>query len=121
MTQRPKEGFRRTLGGSWLILRDRRLWPVFAMAFVGYASIFCIMGVWGGVYLHEVHGLDLVERGYALLAMAIAFALGLFLFGRLARRLGRMKLAVVGGAVLAIPPFAVLARPEERPVGTEGV
>src|SRR3546814_3425779 len=53
MTQRPKEGFRRTLGGSWLILRDRRLWPVFAMAFVGYASIFCIMGVWGGVYLQD--------------------------------------------------------------------
>src|SRR3546814_14982073 len=79
------------------------------MAFVGYASIFCIMGVWGGVYLHEVHGLDLVERGYALLAMAIAFALGLFFFGWLARRLGSMKRAVVVGAVLAIAPFAVLA------------
>src|SRR3546814_18055753 len=79
------------------------------MAFVGYASIFCIMGVWGGVYLHEVHGLDLVERGYALLAMAIAFALGLFFFGWLARRLGSMNRAVVVGAVLAIAPFAVLA------------
>lgn len=103
------ESLRDTINGSWRILTNRQLWPVFAMAFVGYASGFSIAGVWGGVYLHEIHGLGLVARGNVLFAMLACFALGLYFFGWLGRRIGSMKRSVTIGAALTVLIFLVLA------------
>jgi predicted MFS family arabinose efflux permease len=98
-----------SLLASWRILVDRRLWPVFAMAFVGYSAIFCLLGPWGGVYFDAVFGLDVIARGNALFLMALGFASGLYIFGWLHRWLGSAKAAVLVGAGLTLACFAVLA------------
>lgn len=103
------EGVRSMIRGSWQILSDRRLWPVFVLGFVGYASLFLIWGLWGGVYLHLVHGLDLVARGNVLFVTTLGMTAGLIFFGWLAGRLGSAKLSVMIGGVGATAGFAFLA------------
>lgn len=97
------------VGGSWSIITDRKLWPVFAMAFVAYAASFSIAGVWGGVYLSEVHGLGLVARGNMLLLMVSAFAAGLFFFGWMGQKIGSLKHAVMIGASFSVAIFLFAA------------
>lgn len=90
-------------------MTDRKLWPVFAMAFVAYAASFSIASVWGGVYLSEVHGLGLVGRGNMLFLMVSAFAAGLFFFGWMGQRIGSLKQSVMIGASLSVVVFLLAA------------
>jgi sugar phosphate permease len=108
-TQTRRQSLGDIVGGSWAILRNRRLWPVFAMAFVAYASSFSIAGVWGGVYLNEVHGLGLKERGNVLFLMVGAFARGQFFFGWMGQRIGSLKRSVMIGASLSVVVFMLAA------------
>lgn len=103
----------RSLMGAASILADRRLWPIFAMAFVGYSTIFSILGLWGGVYLDAL-GLSLVARGNGLMAMACGFAIGIYLMGRVHKLVGSAKRAAmigVGAALVCLVVLAGLARP----------
>jgi len=103
----------RSLMGAASILADRRLWPIFAMAFVGYSTIFSIMGLWGGVYLDAL-GLSLVARGNGLMAMACGFAIGIYIMGLLHKRVGSAKAAAivgVGAALVCLVILAALDRP----------
>jgi predicted MFS family arabinose efflux permease len=103
------EGLRDTIRGSWQILSDRRLWPVFVLGFVGYASLFLVWGLWGGVYLHLVHDLDLVARGNVLFVAMLGMTVGLIFFGWLAGRLGSAKRSVMIGGVGTAAVFGLLA------------
>lgn len=110
---RDGESLGRSLMGAAAILADRRLWPIFAMAFAGYSTIFAIMGLWGGVYLDAL-GLDLVARGNGLMAMAVGFAVGMYLMGRVHDRVGSAKTAAmigVGSALACLLALAALERP----------
>ena len=100
---------RDVLRGSLSILSDQRLWPVYAMAFVSYASGFSIIGVWGGVYFFKVYDLSLVDRGNILLVMVGAYAVGLCLFGWVGQRVGSQKRTVIAGMSLACVVLVVLA------------
>lgn len=111
--QRNGESLPRSLMGSAAILADRRLWPIFAMAFVGYSTIFSIMGLWGGVYLDAL-GLSLVARGNGLMAMAIGFAVGIYVMGRVDNLVGSAKSAAmigVGSALACLLVLSALERP----------
>jgi predicted MFS family arabinose efflux permease len=80
-----------------------------------------ISGVWGAPYLRDVHGLDAIQAGNVLLAMALCAISGHTLLGWLARRLNSTKttliigmsgvLAATGtlGLVEGLPPLAAAA------------
>lgn len=110
---RDGETLARSLMGAATIVADRRLWPIFAMAFVGYSTIFVIMGLWGGVYLDAL-GFTLVERGNGLMALAVGFAIGIYVMGRVDRLVGSAKGAAmigVGSALVCLLVLAALERP----------
>ena len=43
---------------------------VFCLFMVAFASLVTVQVLWAGPYLHDVYGLDTVERGNVLLGMA---------------------------------------------------
>lgn len=45
------------------LLGDKNLHPILLMAFVTWAPITCITGLWGGPYFKAVHGLSLNDTG----------------------------------------------------------
>jgi predicted MFS family arabinose efflux permease len=57
-----------------------------------------ILGIWGGPYLNDVHGLDQVGRGQVLLFMAFGGVAGHFLYGQAARLFNTLKYLVLAGA-----------------------
>lgn len=73
-----------------------RVLPLIAL---GYSSIVTIIGLWGGPFLHEVHGVDGIERGNLLSLLAIAFVVGTLAYGPVQRRVGAFRPVVVGGGV----------------------
>lgn len=87
-----------------------------AVAFISYAAIIAIRGLWGGPYLADVHGLRSIGLGNALLAMSLATMIGIFAYGPLDRIFRtRKRLIVCGLAVgalalgsLALVPGATL-------------
>jgi predicted MFS family arabinose efflux permease len=109
------ESLGRTLRVTLRIFADRRLWPIFALAFTGYSTMFALIALWFGLYLDAL-GLDLLGRGNVLFAVAVAFAFGLFLFGRLQLVLHSIKAAVLLGAGGLVALLAVLAALPAPPV-----
>jgi len=85
------------------------LLPVLAMHFFAYATMLTVLGVWGGPYLYDVHGLDAVQRGNVLLAMGVAQILGILAYGPMDRLLRSRKKVVLGGAGISFVLLAVLA------------
>ena len=77
------------------------------------------LGVWGGPYLHDVHGLSETQRGEVLMFMAFAGVAGHFIFGKLARVLNTLKGLVLfgaAGAVVIMILFATLTEPSRLTV-----
>jgi predicted MFS family arabinose efflux permease len=68
-----------------------------------------ILGIWGGPYLNDVHGLDQIGRGQVLLFMALAGVAGHFLYGQAARLFNTLKGLVLGGAAAITAIMATLA------------
>lgn len=106
---RPTETMRQALAGVGEVLRIRALYPVIWMSFLAYATIACVLGLWGGPYLFDVFGLDTVERGKLLSVLAIGLVVGNTSFGWLNRVVGSPKRLVIGGALATIGVFAALA------------
>jgi sugar phosphate permease len=83
-------------------------WALMPLLMLGYAAVVVERGLWVGPYFAEVHRLEPVALGNAVLAMALAMSLGAFAFGSIDRVLGRPKLLVVVGTALTAVFFAVL-------------
>lgn len=77
----------------------RGLWPLLPIILVSYAVMLCERGLWIGPYLAQVHGLDAVGRGNAVLIMAAAMSLGALAYGPLDRLLGTRKWIVLWGTL----------------------
>lgn len=90
--------------------------PVLAMHFFAYATMLTVLGVWGGPYLHDVHGLDAVARGNVLLAMAVAQILGILTYGPMDRVLRSRKKVVLGGAAISAALLAIMALLPQPPL-----
>jgi len=72
-----------------------------------------ILGIWGGPYLNDVHGLGEVERGQVLLFMAIAGVAGHFLYGQAARFFNTIKgMILIGLVVIALITGTLAALPD---------
>lgn len=97
------------LGGFLAILRLPGLGRVLALQSVAYAVLTTMLGLWAGTYLHDVHGFTAIERGHALIAMAMGQVLGLLAIGPLDRLLDTRKWVAVGGATATLSVLTVLA------------
>lgn len=74
-----------TLRGVGAVIRHPAFPNLFAIIFSAYATFITILGLWGGPYLHDVHGLDAAARGNVLIFMAVGAAAGYFIWGPLDR------------------------------------
>ena len=102
------ESIRTMLAGSLEVLRTPGVLPLASAGFA-LAAGNTLLGIWGGPYLNDVHGLNEVARGTTLSFMAMAGVSGHFLFGQLARRLNTLKWIVVAGGVCITAITATLA------------
>jgi predicted MFS family arabinose efflux permease len=109
-----KESLHDVFRGLWQVWRTKGLLPLLSMHFFAYATMLTVLGVWGGPYLFDVHGLDGVQRGNVLLAMGVAQTIGILCYGPLDRVLrSRKKVVILGTYVTAalLLALAVVARP----------
>jgi predicted MFS family arabinose efflux permease len=102
------ESMRVMLSGSYAVMKTPGVLAL-ASAGIALAAGNTLLGIWGGPYLHDVHGLDEVGRGKVLSCMALAGVSGHFIFGYIARWLNTLKWIVVAGGVGIVCITATLA------------
>jgi len=107
--RRTPESARAVLGGLIEILQDGRTYRLLAMGFVGPAAGMTVLALWGGPYLTDIHGLDLLARGRILLAMSVAAVLSSFAYGPLDQVFNTHKWIVVAGASICVAILLTLA------------
>jgi MFS family permease len=95
--------------GLRLVVTAPGLLRLLFMFMTGYAALVTVQVLWTGPYLHDVHGLDTLERGHVLLGMAVAQVVGTLLVGPLDRLLNTRKWVVVGASTLTLASLVVLA------------
>jgi MFS family permease len=98
-----------SLRGLAEVFRNPRLPRVFAMNLTAYGVLITVLGLWGGPYLNDVHGLDGPGRGNVLLVMAAANVVGYFVVGPLDRLFDTRKRLVQIGSAVTILLLLVLA------------
>jgi MFS family permease len=81
----------------------------FALFAVAYAATVTFTGLWAGPYLRDVHGLDTVERGHVLTAMAVAQTIATLIYGPLDRVFNSRKQVIIVGATMTLILLATLA------------
>jgi sugar phosphate permease len=106
---RPRETLAQSAAGVMDVLRIPGIWRLLAMAWFAWGTTSCIIGLWAGPYLSDVHGLDTLGRGKALLWMAIGVIVGALTFTFLDRWTARTKRAIVLGAAVNAVLFSILA------------
>jgi predicted MFS family arabinose efflux permease len=99
------------LAGVRTVLNTPDLMRLLAMFMTGYAALVTVQVLWTGPYLHDVHGLDNLQRGHVLLGMAAAQIVGTLLVGPLDYVLNTRKWVVIGTSSLTLGSLVVLATP----------
>jgi len=107
--EREPESWHQVLAGLLEAWRTPELAYIIALHTVSYGSLLTILGLWGGPYLFDVHGLASLERGNVLLATTIAAIGGSFGYGPLDRLFDTRKGVIVAGATVTVAVLAVLA------------
>ncbi|NQW10874.1 MAG: MFS transporter [Alphaproteobacteria bacterium] len=97
-TMRP-ETLGDSIRGIGEVFRVPGLLRVLPLIALGYASVITIIGLWGSPYLHEVHGLDGLDRGNMLSILAIVYVLGTLAYGPIQRRAAGFRRVVIAGSV----------------------
>lgn len=103
------EGLRESLAGLMQVIRLPQLPYVLMLTMIGFATLMTILGVWGGPYLHDVHGLNGVDRGNVLALLAIGNIIGFLVYGPLDRILDTRKRIILVGGIVNIVLLATLA------------
>ncbi|NJO24076.1 MAG: MFS transporter [Sphingomonadales bacterium] len=98
----PIAGLRRVLSTPGLL-------RVLALFLVAYAAFASVMLVWAGPYLHDVHGLDAIERGRVLLGMAVVQTIAGLVIGPLDRVFNTRKWVAVANATIALGTLLTFA------------
>lgn len=80
---------------------SRGLRGVVILAFVSFAVVISVRGLWGGPWLMEIKSLSRIEAGNALLPFTLALILGPIVYGLIDRRFGRRRLVLGTGHVVA--------------------
>lgn len=106
---RTPETLRENLRGMVAVAKHPRLPPIFGMALASYPVVITVLGLWGGPYLVDVHGLAMVTSGNLLLTMALAVIVANLAVGPLERMLDTRKWLVVGAVCLMTLALVLLA------------
>ena len=104
-----KEGLGDIMRGLMAVWKTPHLSRILAVHTFAYASQSTVLGLWGGPYLHDIHGLDAVGRGNVLLAMGAAQIAGILSFGPLDRLFNTRKWLVAAGSAGTISVLMALA------------
>ena len=107
--QRRIEGLREGLAGLVQVIRLPQMPYVLMLSTIGFATLMTILGVWGGPYLHDIHGLNAIDRGNVLALLAIGNIIGFLVFGPLDRIFDTRKYVILVGGVANIALLATLA------------
>lgn len=91
------------------LLRDRRLWPVFAMMAVCYYPAAGFRDLWVGPWAREVFQFGENRIGQLTLAMGLAMGVGNFLYGIMERYRDHRRAIIIGGNLVAAACLLVLA------------
>ena len=91
------------------VLTTPGLVQVLCLFMVGFAALVTVQALWAGPYLHDVFGLDAIERGKVLLGMAAVQTLGVLIIGPMDRLLNTRKWVAAGSAALALAALVALA------------
>lgn len=106
---RKRESFAEALAGLGEVLRNPRLPALFVIQLFVYSSLMAVIGLWGGPYLNDVHGLAPGPRGTVLLAMGVGVLLGNLAYGPADRYFDTRKGVVQWGGWVTVALFAILA------------
>ena len=105
----PAEGFRDSLRGVRAALATSGFPTLTLMGFSSYPVVITVLGLWGGPYLADRHGLGPLDAGNALLVMALALIVTNLALGPLERRMDTRKGIVIGCAAAVAGALALLA------------
>ncbi len=105
----PVEGFRDSLRGVRAALATPGFPTLILMGFASYPVVITVLGLWGGPFLADRHGLEPVEAGNALLVMAATLIVANLVLGPLERRLDLRKWLILGLAAVVVAALGVLA------------
>jgi predicted MFS family arabinose efflux permease len=111
-SKRPTESLLQSFRGVAELFRIPGFVCLLPLIGLSYAAIVTIIGLWGGPYLHEVHGVDGIERGNLLSVLAVAFIAGTLAYGPIQRVANCFRNVVVAGGglfallLLALGPLA---------------
>ena len=105
----PAEGFRESLEGVRAALATPGFPTLLLMGFSSYPVVITVLGLWGGPYLADRHGLGPVEAGNALLVMAATLIVANLVLGPLERRLDLRKWLILVLAAAVVAALGVLA------------
>ncbi len=110
-TEKPNtgEGLAGSLVGFFEVIKDRNLWPIFAMALCFSFPFATIGGLWASPFLQDLYKLTSVEAGGVILVMAFGVNLGTFLYGPLERIFNSRKWIVLSGVMVMIVSLLILA------------
>ena len=115
---RPRESLKATLSDLHWLLANREMHCLVAMALACYATFASVFSLWVSPYLHDVHGLGAIDRGNVVFAMALASAIGAFLWAAADRVFNTRKGLVIAGATTTIGVLIVMAVLPRPSVGT---
>ena len=97
-------------------LRSRYVALLMPINFISYACMLTILGLWGGPYLHDVHGLGAVDRGNLLFVMSLALIAGNVVIGPLDRLFDTRKWVALTGGAATVVVLALLALVPQPPL-----
>ena len=93
----------------WSLLTMPVLWPMIPIMIIAYMPAAGIRGLWAGPYLTETFGADALAIGRATFFMALAMAIGSFLYGPLEKLFGSAKKVIIFGNIGQLIGILVLA------------
>jgi len=108
-TKREPESLLSVIRGLGEIFRHPAMPGLIGAALIGYSTNFAIRGLWLGLYLLDIHGLDTAATGRLLLVMAMLGTIGIFLAGWLAERIGSPRPVVLFFAGVSLTCMATLS------------
>ncbi|MCZ6589305.1 MAG: MFS transporter, partial [Alphaproteobacteria bacterium] len=103
------ETLSQTIRGLGLILADRRLYGVAAVASISVGSFLATRSLWVGPYLNDVFDLDIIGRGNVIFALSAAWLVSALFYGPLDRLFDTRRGVVSGGAIAMAVVFVLLA------------
>ncbi len=98
------------LAATRQIFAIRALWPIVPLAFVSYAVVAAVRGLWIAPYLAQVHHFGPYAVGLSATAMGLALALGGIFYAPMNRYLGDAKITVAAGIAVTVVAWLVLGQ-----------